>query len=969
MKNRLFIIIFAAALFAACEDTKIQHAKSVELNQSTLSLHVGATEMLVATVLPANAVNVEVTWKSEDNDIATVSANGTVMAVAAGTTTITVTTKDGGRNSSCSVVVTTPVTGVSMNKTTLTLAAGGSETLYAIIAPDDASNKNVTWQSSDHNVATAIDGTVAGIKDGTAIVTVTTHDGNKQASCEITVNSSLVAVTQISIDKTAIGLLPGGTATIRATVLPANAYNKTVLWSSDNENVATVEDGTVTAKAMGTAKITAKTQDGNKTAECNVTVSNMPVVTTAPVTIFSSTTATLGGNIVSVGQPPYNERGVCWSTSRNPVTSEYTIVIAGSGTGNFSTSVSGLTPNTTYYARAFATNTQGTAYGEEISFTTSDTEQTQMTLTTTKSGNVRISIGISGSEAEVTVNWGDGNEDKKTIWNEDFTHFYTGTNTHTITVTGGNITHLSCSEMQVTSLDVSNNPALTFLSCSNNLLTGLNVSKNTALTTLYCSGNSLTGLDVSKNTLLQNLACGGNDQLKNLNVSNNTALTYLICNGNGLTALNINNNTELTDLQCSSNQLTSLNLNNNTKLVYLYCTYNQLTSLNAGNNTVLKDLYCTGNELSTSEMNNLFHSLHGNPISGGKYISIGDNPGDDADRSIANNKLWEVHPALALPEVSQTYTPYNVTAATARLGGNIGNLGTPRAREFGVCWSTSQNPVINDHKLAVDNYSWFEVDISGLSENTTYYVRAYATNSEGTAYGPQVEFTTTVFDMDMVNVNFGTFTIGSSAGIGEDNERPQHQVTLGAFRIGKYPVTQGQWKAMMGVNNNPSGFAGWEDGYPVENVSWNDVQEFITRLNVATGRTYRLPTEAEWEFAARGRNSSSGNIYSGCNGEDMQNYVWFNGNIGSTQSVGGKNPNELGIYDMSGNVWEWCNDWYGDYTDEEKMNPPGPSSGTERVVRGGSWNSPAGDCRVARRSSKPPGHSSSDVGFRLVLAP
>jgi formylglycine-generating enzyme required for sulfatase activity len=185
---------------------------------------------------------------------------------------------------------------------------------------------------------------------------------------------------------------------------------------------------------------------------------------------------------------------------------------------------------------------------------------------------------------------------------------------------------------------------------------------------------------------------------------------------------------------------------------------------------------------------------------------------------------------------------------------------------------------------------------------------------------------------------------------------------VSSFNIGKYEVTQAQWVAIMG--NNPSAFKG--DNLPVEQVSWSDVQEFIRRLNTKTGKQYRLPTEAEWEYAARGGNKSSGYKYSG--GDNIDAVAWYGGNSGSsTHAVGTKQANELGIYDMSGNVWEWCSDWYGAYSASSQQNPKGASSGSDHVSRGGGWANNASDCRVSYRNSSSSGSSSIGLGFRLVL--
>lgn len=217
----------------------------------------------------------------------------------------------------------------------------------------------------------------------------------------------------------------------------------------------------------------------------------------------------------------------------------------------------------------------------------------------------------------------------------------------------------------------------------------------------------------------------------------------------------------------------------------------------------------------------------------------------------------------------------------------------------------------------------------------------------------------------MVYVEGGTFTMGATSeqgGNAYNDETPTHSVTLSPYYIGKYEVTQLQWKSVMG--NNPSYFKG--DNLPVESVSWDDVQEFISKLNAATDKKYRLPTEAEWEYAARGGRKGQGCKYSG--GNDVATVAWYTSNSGSkTHPVGQKQPNELGVYDMSGNVWEWCADWYGSYSSSSQTNPTGPSSGARRVLRGGSWYSDAGCCRVSYRNNDDLNNRGGNGGFRLVL--
>ena len=225
----------------------------------------------------------------------------------------------------------------------------------------------------------------------------------------------------------------------------------------------------------------------------------------------------------------------------------------------------------------------------------------------------------------------------------------------------------------------------------------------------------------------------------------------------------------------------------------------------------------------------------------------------------------------------------------------------------------------------------------------------------------------------MIAVQGGTFTMGTRTENKwwhyfdvDVDEKPAHPVTLSSFLIGQTEVTQEWWQAVMG--NNPSWFKGAK--HPVENVSWDDCQEFIRKLNSLTGQKFRLPTEAEWEFAARGGNRSQGYKYSGSN--EIDGVAWYYGNSGGQtheHDVAIKQHNELGLYDMSGNVWEWCQDWYDEkyYSSSPSSNPTGPASGSYRVLRGGSWSGGARLCRVASRFRDDADFRATNLGLRLAL--
>ncbi|MBQ0057025.1 MAG: PEGA domain-containing protein [Bacteroidales bacterium] len=225
-------------------------------------------------------------------------------------------------------------------------------------------------------------------------------------------------------------------------------------------------------------------------------------------------------------------------------------------------------------------------------------------------------------------------------------------------------------------------------------------------------------------------------------------------------------------------------------------------------------------------------------------------------------------------------------------------------------------------------------------------------------------FTVNRVSFKMVAVKGGTFQMGATPEQqdADDDEKPVHSVTLSDYCIGETEVTQALWKAVMGYN--PSYNKG--DKLPVEKVSWDDCQEFIRKLNMLTGKNFRLPTEAEWEYAARGGNKSKGYQYSGSNSIDA--VAWYYYNSGKeTHAVKTKKANELGLYDMSGNVWEWCNDWKGDYQSGSQTNPKGPASGSLHVIRGGGWLYFAKRCRVASRGRETPYNRLSYLGLRLAL--
>ena len=282
------------------------------------------------------------------------------------------------------------------------------------------------------------------------------------------------------------------------------------------------------------------------------------------------------------------------------------------------------------------------------------------------------------------------------------------------------------------------------------------------------------------------------------------------------------------------------------------------------------------------------------------------------------------------------------------------------------------NVLVGERKVTLkkEGYEPYEKAVT-LTENADHTLAATLEvekpKAPAFANGAKKTYTVKGVSFTMVDVEGGTFTMGATNEQGSDAERdekPAHKAILSNYSIGETEVTQELWQAVMG--SNPSHFKG-DLQRPVEKVSWNDCQTFIQKLNLLTGENFRLPTEAEWEYAARGGKQSKGYKYSGSN--TVGDVAWYTDNsLSKTRAVKTKKPNELGIYDMSGNVYEWCSDWYSSsyYSSYSGTNPTGPSSGSYRVLRGGSWCNYAEVCRVANRSSNSP-YMNIISGFRLSL--
>lgn len=334
---------------------------------------------------------------------------------------------------------------------------------------------------------------------------------------------------------------------------------------------------------------------------------------------------------------------------------------------------------------------------------------------------------------------------------------------------------------------------------------------------------------------------------------------------------------------------------------------------------------------------------------------------------------------IGSPAIQTTEATF-ITSERATSGGNVISDGGGAILERGVVWDKEPNPTIDLPSKTSDGTGTgeFVSEMTGLEELTTYYYRAFAINTDHISYGEEKSFTTgrnatlrVMIDdvpLELIYVEGGTFNMGATPEqepYAQSYEKPVHKVTLDSYYIGKYEVTQKQYIALIG--SNPSIYTG--NDLPVDNMLYSHCESFVTALGEKTGLSFAVPTEAQWEYAARGGNQSKGYVYSGSdNLDEVGVYSGNKGDVGGSHPVGTKKPNELGIYDMSGNIYEWCSDWEGNYTAEDQVNPTGPEDGRySKVMRGGSWFDDSNFCRNTKRLYHYITEPRLNNGLRVVL--
>jgi uncharacterized protein YjdB len=706
---------------------------------------------------------------------------------------------------------TVPVSGVSLDKTSISLTIGGTETLTATVSPSDADNKAVTWTSSDDNVATVDKGVVTAVAAGPATITVTTKDGGKTAQCTVTVTST-IAVTGVTLNQSTLNLTVGGTTTLTATVAPANASNKAVTWTSSDNNVATVNNGAVSAVAAGTATITVTTADGNKMAACTVTVNpaNSGDVAVTGVTLDQSTLSLTAGDTATltatVAPADATNKAVTWTSSD--------IGIA------------------TVTDGAVSAVAVGTA---TITVTTEDGGKTaQCTVTVTPV------IAVTGVTLQATLSLAAG-----------------AIGTLTATVQPTNAT----------------NKAVTWTSSDNNVAT--------------VNNGAITAVGAGSATITVTTADGG------------------------------------------------------------------------------KTAQCT------------------------VTVTVIDVTGVALNKTSLSLIVGETETLTA------EFTPPNATNKT-------------------VSWSSDDSAIVTVSETGL---------VTPVKSGTTT-ITVTTDDGDYTAH-----CAVTIYSADMARIPAGTFIMGSpETEPNRSSDEAQHSVTLTKnFYMGRYQVTQAQYQTVMGAGEDrTTDTYGKGDNYPVYYINWYDAIVFCNKLSIMEGLNpvysiggstdpsawgtiptsdnatwndavmdasrngYRLPTEAEWEYACRGdyqnktteTNTKPFGIGDGTKMTDsMAN---FNGRnpydlaqsgqysdpggtyVGKTTAVGSYEPNNYGLYDMHGNLWEWCWDWYGSYSSKAQTDPIGAASGDYRVLRGGSWYDNASGTRSVGRGNINPSKRDSNIGFRLI---
>ena len=699
----------------------------------------------------------------------------------------------------------------------------------------------------------------------------------------------------------------------------------------------------------------------------------VPVVVTGEISDVTDNSAKASITITSDGGAAVTVCGIVWDEEANPTEDLPTKVTFDGTEESYTCELTDLDASTTYYYRAFATNETGTAYGEEYSFTTG----MQSTMTVELNGIAIELVLVEGGTFKMgatpdLVALAQHDPDELPVHEVTLGSYYIG------------------------KYEVTQELWIEIMGTNPSQMIKDNAYPVDGMSYLHCLQfieilNERTGMQFALPTEAQwEYAARGGKKSKGYLYSGSNDATEI-----GWVMENMIDFGQHPGGQKAPNELGIYDMTGNVNewCYDFYGPYKEEAQINPSGAAVQKD-----------------YSLY--VVRGGSYLcecarwcrntkrqSYPENYAqmDIGLRLVINTPESqpeprpepepEPEPVISVPAV-ETGEVSNVTENSATASISITSDGGAAVSACGIVWDVNPNPTEDlPTKSTFDGAEEsYTCQMTGLKGGTTYYYRAYATNEAGTAYGEEYSFTTkeavasesTIsidvngIAIEMVLVQGGTFKMGATPELNalaqcDADELPAHDVTLDSYYMGKYEVTQALWMEIMG--SNPSQMIK-KDECPVDGMTHLECLQFIEKLNERTGKQFALPTEAQWEYAARGGNKSQGYLYSGSNDATEVGWVMENMTEMGQHPCGQKAPNELGIYDMTGNVMEWCADYYGPYTEEAQVNPTGPeaNSGTNTcVVRGGGYWDSASWCRNTKRICYAETHSQMDIGLRLVL--
>jgi uncharacterized protein YjdB len=946
-------------------------AESITLNFDSTMVKEGNIVQLNATILPENTTDKTVTWSSSDKRIAIVDSNGLVTTLAPGECDITSTCST--VNDICHISVIDPaditiqieapqISSCLQNKASINitmdpipteLRAESSDTTVAVVQIED---NILTIEGLGIGYADIIIGSQDGISQSdTCQVSIYTYIGDANANGTTTVadvtsiidhlltgqpydyladvngdgrvaiddvtalvdmlltgsaDGTLIAPQSIELDVNEVEIPVGSNYSLTATVVPEDVYNSVISWESSNRAVATVNDGVITAKGVGSCDIIAKCY--NVESVCHVTVYEIKP---------ESVTLNHVNEQMNVGEQLTLTATVYPSNVTNP------------------------TVTWTSTNRAVATVTNGVVkaigVGEcDIIATCQDKQATchisvvAITPDSIVLNHVNEQMHV-GEQLTLTATVYPSNVNNPTVT-------WSSSNKNIAKVTNGVVTAVAIGECDIIAT-CQNIQAICHISVVaitpdsivlDHVNEQMNVGEQLTLTaTVYPS--NVTNPTVTWATTNRAVATVTNGVVKAIGVGEcdikatcqdkqaTCHITVVAITPDSIVLNHVNEQMHVGE------QLTL------TATVYPSNVTNPTITWSSSNKNIAKVSNGVVTAVAIGECN-ITATCQGKQAT--CHISVVAVLPESISLNYTNKRL-NVGDKLTLVA---TVSPSNVTNPT-------------------VTWASTNQSVATVSNGVVTAVAVGECDIRATCQNVSatchITVQGAATSGEITVNG--VTFV-------MVPVQGGSFTMGISIqGDASTDNKIQHQVTLSDFAIGQTEVTQELWVAVMGHNPSLN-----KDNlqYPVEYVTWNDCQNFIASLNNLTGLNFRLPTEAEWEYAARGGQLSQGYRFSGSN--TLYNVAWCNGNSGgSIHPVGQLAPNELGLYDMTGNVKEWTNDWYDYYTSAAQTNPTGPATGSWKVFRGGSFDSKAAECYVTKRASREVSFHNNNLGLRLVLVP